>query len=155
MMKRIFVSLAIIVTCALALAACGGSDSTTGNGSSANASNQTTSTTTTTATPATTSSSPATTPTTTTSSPASTSTASSGDKIGVPECDDYLTKYEACISGKVPEAARAGYSSTLNRTRQQWRKLAETPQGKTTLASACKLATEQSRQTMKSFGCEF
>ena len=29
------------------------------------------------------------------------------DKIGVAECDDFIDKYEACITGKVPEAARA------------------------------------------------
>ena len=37
-------------------------------------------------------------------------TASTG-KIGVPECDDYLAKVDACVSGKVPEAARAAYKA--------------------------------------------
>ena len=30
-----------------------------------------------------------------------------GEKIGVPECDDFIAKYDACVSSKVPEAARA------------------------------------------------
>src|SRR5262245_50730836 len=39
--------------------------------------------------------------TTPTSTTASTST---GDKIGVPECDEYIEKVEACLNSKVPEA---------------------------------------------------
>ena len=38
-------------------------------------------------------------------SPATT-TVSAGEKIGVPECDDFIAKYDACVSSKVPEAAR-------------------------------------------------
>ena len=148
MSKRVFVSLLLSVSCALVLAACGGSETPTTNSTNTTVSNKTT---TTTATPAATTSTPAATTNTSTSTTAS----SSGEKIGVAECDDYLTKYEACITGKVPEAQRAAFSSTLDRTRKQWRQLAETAQGKQTLAAACKLATDQSKQTMKSFGCEF
>ncbi|HEY0100474.1 MAG TPA: hypothetical protein VGB76_16130 [Pyrinomonadaceae bacterium] len=96
---------------------------------------------------------------TNTAAPASTAPASnagsSGDTIGVPECDDYLAKYETCVSSKVPEAARAQYQSTLAQTRKSWRDLAANPQTKASLAQACKTATESARQTMKSIGCEF
>lgn len=95
---------------------------------------------------------------TNTAAPASTapaSTTASGDKIGVPECDDYLAKYESCVSGKVPEAARAQYQSTLAQTRKSWRDLAANPQTKASLAQACKTATESARQSMKAMGCEF
>jgi len=54
-------------------------------------------------------------------------TTSSGDKIGVPECDDYIAKYEACISGKVPEAARAQYQASLKTMRDSWRQAAANP----------------------------
>lgn len=154
MQKRFLVSLALTLACALLLAACGGSEAPANNSSSANASNKTTSTTTTTTTttntPATTTSTPAGTET-----PSTTASTGSGGKIGVPECDDYLTKYEACISGKIPESARATYNSTLASTREQWKKLADNPQTRATLVQACKMATEQSKTTMKSFGCEF
>jgi hypothetical protein len=151
MLKRSFVSLALSISCALLLTACG-SDTATTNSSNATASNQTatTTTTTTTSTPATTTSTPA-----STSTPATTTTASSGDKIGVPECDDFITKYEACISGKVPEAARAQFNSTLKQWRDSWRQAAATPQGKAGLAQGCKMSAEQARQSMKSFGCDF
>jgi hypothetical protein len=152
MIKRIFVSLALSITCALFLAACGGSDTTTTNASNTTGANKaaTTSTpaTTTTSTPATTTATPATTTTTTT-------TAGTGDKIGVPECDDFIEKYEACITGKVPEAARAQFNSTLKQWRDSWRQAASTPQGKAGLAQGCKMSAEQARASMKSFGCTF
>ncbi len=147
MCKRFFVPLALSVACALLLIGCGGSETTT-NGSNQTAANKTTTTTTTTSTPATTS-----TTTTTTSTPATTTTGAGGD-IGVPECDEFLTKYEACVTGKVPEAARAQYNASLKMWRDSWRQAASTPQGKAALAQGCKMAAEQSRASLKSFGCE-
>src|ERR1043165_4806526 len=69
-------------------------------------------------------------------------TTSAGDKIGIAECDDFIAKYEACVSGKVPEAARASYQSALKQWRKSWKKLAENPQTKGTLAAACKQAPQ-------------
>jgi len=89
------------------------------------------------------------------STPTTPATTASADKIGVPECDEYLTNYDACISGKVPEVARAQYKTAIEQTRASWRKLAENPQTKGTLAAACKQAAEQSRTAMKSYNCTF
>ena len=81
--------------------------------------------------------------------------ASSGEKIGVPECDDFIAKYEACVSSKVPEAARAQFRKALRQWRESWRKLAANPQGRATLASACKQAAEQQAAALKAYGCAF
>jgi hypothetical protein len=147
MFKRIFVPLVLFVACALLFVGCGGSDTTntttTANATNANKTATTTTTTTTTSSPA-----------ITTSSPASTTTASSGDKVGVPECDEYLSKYEACLS-KLPAAAKTQYESAFEQTRKQWRAAAATPQGKAALAQGCKAATDAAKNSMKSFGCEF
>src|SRR5215472_17828453 len=62
-------------------------------------------------------------------------TTSSGEKIGIPECDDFLTKYEACVSNKVPEAARAQYQTGLKQWRDSWKKMADNPQTKGALAA--------------------
>src|SRR5919199_2009002 len=60
---------------------------------------------------------------------ANTSTAGTGgDKIGVPECDDYIAKYEACVNSKVPEAMRASVKATLETSRKMWKDAATTPQ---------------------------
>lgn len=148
MSKRFFVSLALSVSCALGLAACGGSETTTTNSTNATGANQTA----TTATPTTTTTTS--TPATTTSTPATTTTSGSGDKIGVPECDDFIAKYEACISSKVPEAARAQFNMSLKQWRDSWRQAASTPQGKAGLTQGCKMIAEQSKQSLKPFGCD-
>lgn len=87
-------------------------------------------------------------------SPAAT-TASTGEKIGVPECDDFLAKYEACVSGKVPAAAQATFKTSLDTWRSSWKKLAETPQGKAGLATACKSAMDQAKTSLGSYGCSW
>jgi hypothetical protein len=94
-------------------------------------------------------------PSSTSSTPATTAASSSSDKIGVPECDDFIAKYDECVSNKVPEMARAQYKSAIEQWRASWKKLAENPQTKGTLASACKQAAEQQNAALKSFGCSF
>jgi hypothetical protein len=79
---------------------------------------------------------------------------SSGEKIGVPECDDFIAKYDACLS-KVPEVARAQYKNALAQWRESWRGLAQNPQTKATLVSVCKQAAEQQAASLKSYGCGF
>ena len=83
------------------------------------------------------------------------STASTSDKIGVPECDEFIAKYESCVSGKVPEVARAQYQSAVKQWKESWKKLAENPQTKGSLTAACKQAAEQQAAALKSFGCTF
>jgi hypothetical protein len=90
-----------------------------------------------------------------TATTSTTSTAPSGDKIGVPECDDFIAKYETCVSGKVPEMARSQFNTMLKNWRDSWRQAASTPQGKAGLATGCKQAAEQARTSMKPYGCEF
>ena len=91
---------------------------------------------------------------TTASTPATTtSTTSAGDKIGVPECDDFIAKYEACVSGKVPELARAQFQGAVKQWKDSWKKLAENPATKGSLAAACKQAREQQEAALKTYGC--
>ena len=122
--------LAFCVLCAFVLIGCTKTDTSNSNSTTTN-SNKTSTTTTTTTTSTTT------------------------DKIGVPECDDYIAKYEACVNGKVPDMARAQFNSAMKTARDAWRKAASTPEGKAGLAAACKQATEQAKTSMKSYGCEF
>ena len=70
----------------------------------------------------------------------------------MPECDDFIKKYEACTS-KVPEMAREQYKSAMVQWRDSWKKLAENPQTKASLASACKQAAEQQAAAWKMYGC--
>ena len=87
------------------------------------------------------------------STPATTTTASSGEKVGIADCDDFIAKYEACVTGKVPEAARAQYKAGVEQWKTSWRQLAANPQTKATLAGVCKQAFETARTSMKSYNC--
>lgn len=126
--------LILCVLCAAILIGCSTTET-----SNTNTSNENKAPTTTAATPA---------PPTTTST-----TSSSGDKIGVPECDDFIAKYEACVSGKVPEMVRPQFQNALKQWRDGWKKAAENPQTKGTLAAACKQAREQQETALKTYGC--
>jgi hypothetical protein len=90
-----------------------------------------------------------------TATPASAAASTSGDNIGVPECDDFIAKYEACVSSKVPEMVRAQYQASLKQWKDSWKKLAENPQTKPTLASACKQSLEQAKTSLNAFNCRW
>lgn len=91
----------------------------------------------------------------TATTPASTTASTTGDNIGVPECDDFITKYDACVSNKVPEMVRAQYKDAIARWRTEWRRMANDPATRGQLATTCKQAAEQQSAALKSFGCTF
>jgi hypothetical protein len=94
--------------------------------------------------------------TTSASTPSTTTPPStSGDKIGVPECDDFIAKYDACVSSKVPEAVRPTFKNAVDQWRTSWKKLADNPATKDTLAKACKDAAAQQEAALKQYGCTF
>ena len=87
--------------------------------------------------------------------PAATPPASAAvaDSTGVPECDDYLGKYQACVDSKVPEAARAALRQSLEQTRAAWRSAVTTPGGKNGLAAACTQARDAAKTSLATYGC--
>ena len=148
-MKRTFISLMLCLSFALLLAACGGASDNTTNTTTSNTTNANRATTNAPATTTTTNS------TSTTSTTNTTASSGGGDKLGIPECDEYIAKYEACVNSKVPEAQRAQVKTTLDQSRAAWRTAAATPQGKASLPGLCKQAMEMARTSMKSYGCDF
>ena len=75
------------------------------------------------------------------------------ESLGVPECDDYLNKYEACVTARAPEAARGALVKSLNQTRNAWRGALSTPAGKEPLAKACQQARDTARPSLAAYGC--
>ena len=75
--------------------------------------------------------------------------------VGVPECDNFINAYETCITTKVPAAARAQYQTIVANWRTEWKKLADNPQTRAGLVTACKTQMESARTSMKSFNCTF
>lgn len=73
--------------------------------------------------------------------------------IGIPECDEFLRKYEACIA-KAPEEARSGMQTTLTTWRSSWRALAASPITRETTAQNCRAAADSVRNQLESYDCE-
>jgi hypothetical protein len=129
------ISLLLCVVCVIVLAGCSKTEPTNQtNATTGNANTAATKTTPTTTAP---------------------TTASTGEKIGVAECDEFLAAYESCVTGKVPEAQRAQFKTGIEQWRSSWKKLADNPQTKPTLVGICKQTIETARTSMKAFNCTF
>lgn len=77
-----------------------------------------------------------------------------GGDIGVPECDEYITKYTACL-GKMPAASKGAMEKGLATMKDAWKKAAATEAGKAALATGCKTALETAKKSMAAFKCDF
>jgi hypothetical protein len=74
---------------------------------------------------------------------------------GIAACDDFLKKYEACISSKVPAAQKTTYQSQLDQLRKAWADAAKNAAAKAGLESSCKQMSDQMKTAMSGFGCSF
>jgi hypothetical protein len=79
----------------------------------------------------------------------------SAQTVGLPVCDDFLTKYEACVSSKVPEAQRTMYKGSFEQMRKAWSEAAKNSSAKSSLEGTCKTSAEQMKTLMSAFGCTF
>lgn len=80
--------------------------------------------------------------------------AASVASTGVPACDEYLTKYTACIDEHVPEAMRATFHQSMEQSRGAWAQAqATTPEAQQALADSCRLALDSAKQAMTAYGC--
>ncbi|MBK7583603.1 MAG: hypothetical protein IPI67_25845 [Myxococcales bacterium] len=85
----------------------------------------------------------------------SSSAAATGGETGVPECDEYLTKYEKCLKEKVPAVARTQMEEGFKTTRETYKNLASNPATKAGMAAGCKQALETAKTAMASYGCSW
>jgi hypothetical protein len=74
---------------------------------------------------------------------------------GVVACDDFLKKYEACVTTKVPEAQRATFKGQLDQTRKMWSDMSKDNNTKAALESTCKQSATQMSAALQGFGCTF
>ena len=99
---------------------------------------------------------PATTAPAATVAPATTAPAAATvapSEFGVPECDEYMTKWLACVDSKVPAEARATYRAAIEQSKSQWKQAAATPQGKQSLAMACTQSLTATKQALAAYNC--
>ncbi len=86
-----------------------------------------------------------------------TDTAATGDKVGVAECDEYIEKYEACLTSigeKYPQV-QPGLQQAFETQRKGFKDAAASPSGKATLADVCKKAIESAKESTKMYACKW
>jgi hypothetical protein len=81
-------------------------------------------------------------------------TTATAEPLGVPVCDEFLTKYEACIA-KIPAQQQAAFSTSLEQMRTGWKGLAANPQTKPALEGVCRQMNESMKPAMAPFGCQW
>jgi len=74
---------------------------------------------------------------------------------GIAACDDFLQKYDTCVTSKLPEAQRATYRTQLDQTRKMWVDMAKNPSAKSTMEGTCKQTMDAMKASLQSFGCSF
>ena len=74
---------------------------------------------------------------------------------GIAACDDFLQKYDTCVTSKLPEAQRATYKAQLDQTRKMWLDMAKNPSAKSTMEGTCKQTMDAIKASLQSAGCSF
>ena len=88
-----------------------------------------------------------------TAAPATTAPAVAASEFGVPECDNYMKSWLACVDSKVPENMRATYRTAIEQSKSQWKQAASTPQGKESLVMACTQSLAATKQALAAYNC--
>jgi hypothetical protein len=76
-------------------------------------------------------------------------------EIGIAACDDFIAKYEACITGKLPAETQAQFTGALTEWRTEWKKLAADPNNNMILTGVCNQMQEQTKASLTPYGCAF
>ena len=90
-------------------------------------------------------------------STANTTTASTAPNTGVAECDEYIRKYEACltkIAAKAPQVEKT-MKDAFDAQRKGFQTAASNPQTKSTLSSTCKQAMETAKASTSAYSCDW
>jgi hypothetical protein len=77
------------------------------------------------------------------------------EEIGIPECDEYVRKYQACLAEKVPADAKTRLRAALDAQRKQWRGATSDPYKRAAVADQCRSAAAAAKQSLADFGCDF
>ena len=82
-------------------------------------------------------------------------TTAHAQSTGIAACDDFLTKYDACVVSKVPEAQRTMYKTQIDQTRKAWVDLAKNPSAKASMEATCKQTLDATKASLTAYGCSF
>ena len=82
-------------------------------------------------------------------------TAANAQSTGIAACDEFLTKYDACVGSKIPEAQRAMYKTQIDQTRKAWIDMARNPSAKASMEATCKQTIDATKASLTAYGCSF
>jgi hypothetical protein len=74
---------------------------------------------------------------------------------GIKTCDDFLAKYDTCVTSKMPAEARATYKAQLDQMRKSWADMAKNPATKSTMEASCKQSMDATKTALQGYGCSF
>jgi hypothetical protein len=76
-------------------------------------------------------------------------------EIGIPKCDEYLSKVGRCIAEHAPEDRKKALELNLKRTNASWAALATNPGTRPSLDQTCDLALTSIKASFQSLSCEW
>lgn len=82
-------------------------------------------------------------------------TAAHAQSTGIAACDDFLTKYDACVVAKIPEARRTMYKTQIDQTRKSWVDMAKNPSIKSSMEATCRQTLDATKASLTAHGCTF
>jgi hypothetical protein len=85
---------------------------------------------------------------------AAVTTPPAGKSVGVPACDEYLAKMEACIARLSPESAEP-VAAAMADSRKAWQETATTEEGRAALVAACAAALDAAKTAATAMGCSW
>ena len=74
---------------------------------------------------------------------------------GIPVCDDFLTKYEACVTTKIPAAQQTTFKAQVEQMRKTFTDMSKNASAKPTLEATCKSSADQMKAATQAYGCSF
>jgi hypothetical protein len=79
------------------------------------------------------------------------------ETVGVPICDEFLAKYEACVKEKMPAEQRGVIADSISQMRASWREiLSSSPQSRGELENTCRQSMDSMKASLSaSYGCSF
>jgi len=87
--------------------------------------------------------------------PATVAAAPAAGSVGIPECDEYITKYEACLNDHVPAASKAQMQAVFDQARASWKTAAANAESRPGLARACKQTMDAAKAATTFYGCKW
>ena len=76
--------------------------------------------------------------------------------FGLPECDGFLVKYQACMEERIPADQRGRFEDELRENRTRWWQLTEMQQGTVAVGLACRIFAQSKKTDLAvDYGCEF